>query len=202
MTTKKNISSKPKDKFNLQDIKDLIAILRRNNIWEFNLEQNGIKIHVVTGQSSKAREGDESRENSSQRTIAATHYTPMVSLTPPAGSGIHYHAPPPMTTTEPPSGPKPLEETGVHAQQEEIPDNLIIIKSPMVGTFYRAPAPDAPPYVEVSDVIKEDTVLCIIEAMKLMNELKSECTGRIAKILVENGQPVEYGQHLFLIEPL
>ncbi len=75
------------------------------------------------------------------------------------------------------------------------------IKSPIVGTFYRAPAPDADPYVEVGQTIQNKTVLCIIEAMKLMNEIESDVSGRIVKILVENGQPVEYNQTLFLIEP-
>lgn len=75
------------------------------------------------------------------------------------------------------------------------------IKSPIVGTFYRAPAPDADPYVEVGQVVQPKTVLCIIEAMKLMNEIESDAGGRVVKILVENGQPVEYNQSLFLIEP-
>ena len=78
---------------------------------------------------------------------------------------------------------------------------LITIEAPMVGTFYRASAPEATPYVSEGDVIKEGQVLCIIEAMKLMNEIEAKIAGRIAKVLVENGQPVEYGQALFLVEP-
>ena len=76
------------------------------------------------------------------------------------------------------------------------------IKSPIVGTFYRAPAPDAEQYVEIGQVVEEKTVLCIIEAMKLMNEIESDVSGRIVKVLVENGKPVEYNQTLFLIEPV
>ncbi len=75
------------------------------------------------------------------------------------------------------------------------------VKSPMVGTFYRAPAPEAPPFLEVGQQIQVGQVLCIIEAMKLMNEIKAEVKGRVLKILVENGQPVEFGQVLFLVEP-
>lgn len=75
------------------------------------------------------------------------------------------------------------------------------ITSPMVGTFYRAPAPDAPPFVEVGQDIEVGQVVCIIEAMKLMNEIKSEVTGRIAEVLVQNGDPVEFGQPLFTVEP-
>ena len=75
------------------------------------------------------------------------------------------------------------------------------IKSPMVGTFYRAPAPDAPPFVEVGQEIVPGQVLCILEAMKLMNEIKSEVAGRMTEVLLENGSPVEYGQPLFVVEP-
>ena len=74
------------------------------------------------------------------------------------------------------------------------------VKSPIVGTFYRAPAPDADPYVQVGQHVSSGTTLCIIEAMKLMNEIESDASGKIVKILVENGQPVEYGQPLFLLE--
>ncbi len=78
---------------------------------------------------------------------------------------------------------------------------LITIEAPMVGTFYRASSPTAEPYVREGDVVKEGQILCIIEAMKLMNEIESKASGRIVKILVENGQPVEYGQPLVLIDP-
>jgi acetyl-CoA carboxylase biotin carboxyl carrier protein len=84
---------------------------------------------------------------------------------------------------------------------EVVPPAMITVEAPMVGTFYRASAPGAEPYVNEGDVVKEGQILCIIEAMKLMNEIESKASGRIAKILVENGQPVEYGQPLFLIEP-
>jgi len=79
--------------------------------------------------------------------------------------------------------------------------HLATVEAPMVGTFYRASAPDAPPFVREGDLVKEGQTLCIIEAMKLMNEIEAKAPGRIAKILVENGQPVEYGQPLFLVEP-
>ena len=80
-------------------------------------------------------------------------------------------------------------------------ETLAAIVSPMVGTFYRAPAPDADPYVEVGDLVEVGQTVCIVEAMKLMNEIESEFRGRVVKILVENAQPVEFGQKLFLIEP-
>ena len=76
------------------------------------------------------------------------------------------------------------------------------IKSPMVGTFYRAPSPETPPYIEIGATVEAGQVICIIEAMKLMNEIKSEIKGKISEILVENAEPVEFGQPLFLVEPL
>src|SRR5262249_60325319 len=88
------------------------------------------------------------------------------------------------------------------AAPAEPASNLKPITSPMVGTFYRAPAPDADPFVEVGDVVSVGQTVCIIEAMKLMNEIEAETKGRVAQILVENAQPVEFGQKLFLIEPL
>ena len=96
---------------------------------------------------------------------------------------------------EEPAGPSERAEA-----ESKPPKNLIPIKSPMVGTFYRAPAPDADNYVEENSAITVGQTVCIVEAMKLMNEIESEVEGRIARILVENAQPVEYGQTLFLVE--
>ncbi len=100
----------------------------------------------------------------------------------------------------PPPAPAP-EAAPAPASEPAKKENLIEIRSPMVGTFYRAPAPDAEPYVKIGDHIEKGTILCIIEAMKLMNEIESEVSGKIADILVENGKPVEYNQLLFLVEP-
>ena len=107
------------------------------------------------------------------------------------------------------SGPYVIEreKTG-HAEVKEAPSaakektsNTLEIKAPMVGTFYRSPSPEAPPYVEVGQIIEAGQVVCIIEAMKLMNEIKSEIKGKIIDILIDNAEPVEFGQPLFLIEP-
>jgi acetyl-CoA carboxylase biotin carboxyl carrier protein len=86
------------------------------------------------------------------------------------------------------------------AVEKEAP-KLKTISSPMVGTFYIAPAPDAPPFVEVGSTVTKGQTLCVIEAMKLMNEIEAECSGKIVSILVENAQPVEYGEPLFMVEP-
>ena len=87
-------------------------------------------------------------------------------------------------------------------EKEQQKSNLIEIKSPMVGTFYRAPSPGAKPYIELGDVISPGDVVCIVEAMKLMNEIKTETGGKIVEILVDNADPVEFGQVLFLMEPV
>jgi acetyl-CoA carboxylase biotin carboxyl carrier protein len=110
-----------------------------------------------------------------------------------------------IVQTEPAEAPSPPEVvTGVIApseKSEEATGNFHDINSPIVGTFYRAPAPDADPYVQVGDSVSPGTVLCVVEAMKLMNEIESDVSGKVVKILVENGKPVEYNQPLFFIEP-
>ena len=104
---------------------------------------------------------------------------------------------PSQPVSQMPSAAKAEEETPV---KEETKEKLHEIHSPIVGTFYRAPAPDADPYVQVGDTVSQGSVLCIVEAMKLMNEIESDVSGKIVKILVENGKPVEYNQPLFLIQ--
>jgi acetyl-CoA carboxylase biotin carboxyl carrier protein len=111
------------------------------------------------------------------------------------------------------NGPILIERQGVQSeaaqqkpqtieQQDKISVTTIEVKAPMVGTFYRAPSPEAPPYVEVGQVIQPGQVICIIEAMKLMNEIKSEIKGKILEVLVDNAEPVEFGQPILLVEPL
>jgi acetyl-CoA carboxylase biotin carboxyl carrier protein len=106
-------------------------------------------------------------------------------------------AAPSSTTAPAPAAAKAEAPRGAASADE----GLLAVTSPMVGTFYRAPAPDADPYAEVGTVVEVGQTVCIIEAMKLMNEIESEVKGRVVKILVENAQPVDFGQKLFLIEP-
>jgi acetyl-CoA carboxylase biotin carboxyl carrier protein len=114
---------------------------------------------------------------------------------------VHYASAPQVAAPSTPILPKaePVVSAAETAKQEV---KLHEVKSPIVGTFYRAPAPDADSYVEVGAIVQPKQVLCIIEAMKLMNEIECDVAGRIVKILVENAQPVEYNQTLFLIEPV
>lgn len=113
----------------------------------------------------------------------------------------HRHAPPLYTVPQPVALPAPAPSAPpLPVAVQGLPANVREIKSPIVGTFYRSPAPDAAPFVEIGAAIQPGSVLCIVEAMKLMNEIESDVSGKILRILVENGQPVEYDQTLFLVE--
>src|SRR2546427_8483030 len=109
---------------------------------------------------------------------------------------------PPTPVLSAPAAPGPSRAPeGVAARGPVEAAAVLTIDAPMVGTFYGAPAPDAQPYVREGDVVKKGQIVCIIEAMKLMNEIEAKVAGRVAKVLVENAQPVEYGQPLFVVEP-
>lgn len=120
------------------------------------------------------------------------------------GGDVTFHSAMPRMEYPPPAIVAPAvaepEKLSAEKASEQAKVNQVKVTSPIVGTFYRSSSPDKPPYVEVGDVVKKGQVLCIIEAMKLMNEIESEASGKIVQILVEGGQPVEYGQPLFIIE--
>lgn len=126
-------------------------------------------------------------------------------MSPPNGSGNSAALVQPIVTGAGFEAPRPAPQAVSPAPAEaplvEDTEKLVAIKSPMVGTFYAAPSPEADPYVSLNEKITVGQVVCIVEAMKLMNEIESEVSGRVVKILVENAQPVEFGQELFLIDP-
>jgi acetyl-CoA carboxylase biotin carboxyl carrier protein len=155
---------------NLDDIKEVLELVREHDLAEFELERDGLKIRIKKGPSGQY----------------VVHPVAPVAL--PAG----VHAPSAVPTA--PSGALPV------AQVDAGEVNLAVVKSPIVGTFYRAPEPGAAPFVDVGGAVRQGQVLCIIEAMKLMNEIESEYAGEVAKIYVENGQPVQYGERLFAIK--
>ncbi len=161
----------------LDFVERLIKALDESSLDNLELERGGTRIRL------------------SKSADPAVHLE--ASAAPRASTGAQASAPP--AQGEPAPGAPPTMEAPT--AEEEPAGNLVEVTSPMVGTFYRAPAPDAPPYVEVGDRVRSGSVLCIIEAMKLMNELESEMGGTIAKILVENAEPVEFGQVLFLVDP-
>lgn len=139
------------------------------------------------------------RDSEEQVTLRrpSVHTAPQM-VSPPAPQHTAAHAHVPATPVAPAlaSPSKPASTTS--AGQDE---GLLRIESPMVGTFYSAPNPDAPPFVEVGQPVSDDTVVCIIEAMKIFNEIKAECSGSIQQILVKSGEAVEFGQPLFLVKP-
>ncbi len=163
----------------LKDIQQLIDVLVEREITEFEMEKGGLRIRI--------KRGDAQAGNPSP---AATSFSGPSPPTPHAAV-----LPVPIATPAAEPASTPAEPTG------ESTEGLHIIKSPIVGTFYASPAPNAPPFVKLGDVVQVGQVLCIIEAMKLMNEIESEVAGEIVRIYVENGQPVEYGQSLFAIKP-
>ena len=118
-----------------------------------------------------------------------------------------YHAPPAPGASDGPAAvhvaPAPRGQVAeeVEEAEEEVDRDLLTIASPMVGTFYAAPNPDSGPFVNVGSAVEPDTVVCLIEAMKIFNEIKAECAGAIEKVLVGNGEPVEFGQSLFMVRP-
>lgn len=167
----------------LHELKDLIRVIDQSSIQEFELEQDGVR--VVLKKAVTATVAPVSRPEA----VAVKEEVVLPQV-------VQITAEP--ASEQPKPEPKPIQPAT--AENAEADANLHQIVSPMVGTFYRAPAPDAPPYVEVGDQVNEKTVVCIVEAMKLMNEIEAEVSGEIVAIHAENGQLVEYGQPLFTVK--
>jgi len=152
----------------LDQIQAIITMMKENDLAEFSMEEDGLKIHIKRSPEvaqptvTVSAPGARTATAASPATAAATATAPLPDL--------------------------PVED-------------VKHIMSPMVGTFYRAPSPDALPYVEIGKAVEEDTVVCIIEAMKVMNEIKAETRGVITDVLAENSKPVEFGQKLFAVKP-
>jgi acetyl-CoA carboxylase biotin carboxyl carrier protein len=161
-----------------KQIQELIKLINKSNIGEVTVEEKGFKITV------KQKEEHIQHVVSApyQQHQAAPSYSPPPAVSAPAAGGA------PSTNGK----SKPVEAAA---------DNLITIKSPMIGTFYRSSAPDKPSFVNVGDETEPGKVVCIIEAMKLFNEIESEVKGKIVKVLVEDASPVEFDQPLFLVDP-
>jgi acetyl-CoA carboxylase biotin carboxyl carrier protein len=156
----------------LDQLKQILDLVRLHDLTEFEIEHEGLRLRI--------------RKDSRTATTAVA--TPESS----AASSVA------SASTRPPSVASTPSAATIDQPSEEI--ELAVVKSPIVGTFYRSPEPDTPPFVEIGSVVKNGQVLCIIEAMKLMNEIDSEYEGEIVNIYVENGQPVQYGERLFAIK--
>ncbi|HVW04423.1 MAG TPA: acetyl-CoA carboxylase biotin carboxyl carrier protein [Vicinamibacterales bacterium] len=155
---------------NLDDIKQILDLVREHDLAEFEIERDGLKVRI-------RKAGRE-----------VTYVAPSATLTPPMGL--------PMPPVAAPAAAVPVSSAPDDAESV----NLAVIKSPIVGTFYRSSEPGAKSFVEVGDTVRKGQVLCIIEAMKLMNEIESDCDGEIATIYIENGKPVQFGERLFAVK--
>ena len=160
----------------IKEIQNLIKFVAKSGASEVHLEMDDVKITIKTGDEKTAGET-----------------TTIVQQMPPVMASQQL-APPPVAAPE----PTPVAPAAPVADEA---DNYITVKSPIIGTFYRKPSPDKPLFVEVGQQIGEGDVLCVIEAMKLFNEIESEISGKIVKVLVDDASPVEFDQPLFLIDP-
>jgi acetyl-CoA carboxylase biotin carboxyl carrier protein len=157
----------------LDEIKQILEMMREHELSEFELERDAFKLRI--------------RKHAANTVTAASP----VHITMPS--------PPPMPAAPPPAAAPPAGMPVLTDAHDEI--EFAIVKSPIVGTFYRSPEPGARAFAEVGDAVKKGQVLCIIEAMKLMNEINAEVEGELIKVYVENGQAVQYGERLFAIRP-
>mgnify|MGYP000486470546 CR=1 FL=1 len=158
----------------LKDIQNLIKFVAKSGASEVKLETDDVKITIKTGSDDKPE----------------TTFVQQI----PVGAPVA-HAPAPVAQPVAPAAP------AAAAPAESEDSKYITVKSPIIGTLYRKPSPDKPVFVEVGQTIKEGDVLCIIEAMKLFNEIESEVSGKIVKVLVDDSSPVEFDQPLFLVDP-
>lgn len=173
---------------NLKEIKDLIDLVSEKGFAEFEIERQGFRLRISCFKEAPA-------------SVAAPVVTPLIvsspiptpsELTPAAASDRKLLKAEPLGSSGSASSEQPDKTAETSATE-----NLHTIKSPIVGTFYRSPSQESEPFVKVGDHVDSDTVVCIVEAMKLMNEIQAEASGQVVKIFVENKQPVEYGQPLF-----
>jgi acetyl-CoA carboxylase biotin carboxyl carrier protein len=165
-------------------IQEIIRMVNKHKISEFSLKEGEFELTIKSQQTAEAIAAPVMISPMPQPVMAMPQPLPV--------------APPVATTTEtaPASAEKALAMPAV-----ETNGNLVSIKSPMVGTFFRSPSPEKPPFIKIGDLVEVGNPVCIIEAMKLFNEIESDVKGKIVKILVEDGRPVEYDQPLFLVEP-
>ena len=163
----------------IKEIQDLIKLINKSNIGELIIEKGDEKLTI--------------RQKEDRYGQAQAVLVPQPVAVPQAAAPAPIAAPSPAAS----EGAAPAKPSTGASKDE----NLLVIRSPMIGTFYRRPSPDKPIFVEVGDEVAVGKVVCIIEAMKLFNEIESELSGRVVKVLVEDSTPVEYDQPLFLVEP-
>lgn len=167
----------------INQIQELIRLVSKSKVTEFILKEGDFKL-IIRNQAG-----------------AESNATPMVAFPPPQPMVAMTSTPPPSPPAAPATPLAPAPAVQVPAPSSGADANMLTIKSPMVGTFYRSAGPDKGPFVKVGDMVDVGTTVCIIEAMKLFNEIESDTKGRIVKVLVEDASPIEYDQPLFVVEP-
>jgi acetyl-CoA carboxylase biotin carboxyl carrier protein len=172
-----------------KELKELIEFLKENNIGEFDLERGDLKVRIKFVQEGGVDAAQLLAALRTAQPVAAAPVPVQAVLPEVFAAGTHV-APSQAAAAASPGAPAADENAGLH-----------IVKSPIVGTFYESPSPGSSAFVKIGDQVENGQVLCIVEAMKLMNEIESDVAGEIVKRLVQNGQPVEYGQPLFAVRP-
>lgn len=178
----------------ISDIEKLFSLMRENEIAELEIEQNKTKIHIV----SKGAPASQQQPMMQYMPSGMQHMQMMPMQHQQGDQGSSQHSQPQQSSQS--AASSKAQAADADDTTDNLPANARTILSPMVGTFYRAASPEAPPFVKEGDSVSDDTVLCIIEAMKLMNEIKAETRGKILRVLVEDGMPVEFNQPLFVLE--
>jgi len=173
-----------------KEITDLIKTISKSNLSEFKYRNTDFEITIRTENYSK--QGANNGKQGAVMPIAAAAPVQHIIAAPPATPAAAVEASAPAPKAAAPAA---------SAESDAANDNLIEVKSPIVGTFYRAASPEKPPYVKVGDNINVGDVVCIVEAMKLFNEIESEVSGKIVKVMIEDASPVEYDQVLYLVDP-
>ena len=176
-----------------KQIKELVKLIHETNLTEFKMKDGDFELNVRTQKFA------DSKIAAAQQAQAPPQVLPVQTVA--AAPQIQAVAPIMQAATPPPPISESLPSQPVTESVSNEESNYIYVKSPIVGTFYRSSSPDKPPFVKVGDAIDEKTVVCIVEAMKLFNEIEAEVKGKIVKVLVEDASPVEYDQALFLVDP-
>ena len=177
----------------IQEIQDLIKLVSRSGVTEVEIEQKDFKLSIKS--EAKKKKGADAEATVIQAALPMMPQLPNVPMPIPAA------APAPAPAAAAPAAPTAATTPDAPAGPAEDDSKYITIKSPMIGTFYRSPSPDKDPYLNIGDSVKPGKVICIVEAMKLFNEIESEVSGTVVKILADDSSPVEYDQPLFLIDP-
>ncbi|MCB0705629.1 MAG: acetyl-CoA carboxylase biotin carboxyl carrier protein [Saprospiraceae bacterium] len=173
---------------NYKEITELIKLIGKSNLTEFKVKEGEFELSIRTEKFSKNKPVQMLGPQQPIMPISGAHVPPSYSQAPPASN-------------QESAVPAPAKGGNTDKPKESDTSNYLEVRSPMVGTFYRSSNPEKPPYVKVGDVIEAGSTVCIIEAMKLFNEIESEISGKVVKILLEDAQPVEYDQPLFLVDP-